>query len=145
MNWTYKGEVYNKSEEEILALGLYSFVYLITNLETGKLYIGKKLFLFKAKKMVKLKNGTKKKKSVLVESDWADYYGSSEEMKKDVEALGKEKFKREILYLCTTKAEASYLELKEQILNDVLLNDKYYNSYVGARMHRSHVKHLRKS
>ena len=143
MSWTFKGEVFDKTEEEILALGLFSFVYLITNLENGRLYIGKKLFLFKGKKMVKIKNGTKKKKSILVESDWKEYFGSSDELNKDVEKFGEDKFKREILHLCKSKAEASYLELKEQMLNEVLLNDLYYNSYVGARIHRSHVKNLR--
>jgi hypothetical protein len=145
MNWNYKGEVFDKTEEEILGAGLFSFVYLITNLESGRLYIGKKLFLFKGKKTIKLKNGKKKKKSILVESDWKTYFGSCEEMNKDIEKLGQDKFKREIIHLCTSKAEASYLELKEQIVNEAILSDKYYNSYVGARIHRGHVKMLRKS
>ena len=60
--------------------------------------------------------GTKKKKKIRskVDSDWADYFGSSIELNKDVESLGKENFRREILYFCHSKAECSYIEAREQ-------------------------------
>lgn len=123
------------------------FVYLITNLLNGKLYYGKKTAKFQktSYKIVTLKDGTKKKKKLrtMIDSDWQDYYGSSEALQNDVKQYGVEHFKREILKMCYSKAEMSYFELKYQVENDVLLNpDKYYNSWISARIHGKHLKSL---
>ena len=121
-------------------------VYRITNTVSGKLYIGKKNFFStqSRQKTVTLKTtGEKKKKKVKVtkESDWRTYYGSSDEVKKDIEILGQENFKREILELCYSKGELSYYEAKYQLIEDVLLYpDKYYNSWVSCKIHRTHLK-----
>jgi len=129
--WTYNGEVFEEPAEEH-----YGFVYNITNLQTGKQYIGKKLFWFK-----KIKTLKGKKKRYLAPSDWKKYYGSSVALNKDVEELGEENFKREIIHLCTSKGHASYLEAKEQFQRDVLFNpDLYYNDWIICRVHRKHVK-----
>jgi hypothetical protein len=131
--WTYQGNPF--SEEDVGAYKAY--VYLITNSVTGRKYIGKKKFLFKRTKTLK-----GKKKRVFAPSDWQDYYGSSEELKRDVAELGVENFTREILHLCKTPGESSYLEAREQILADALLRDDYYNAFVGCKVHRNHVKAL---
>lgn len=129
-NWFYNGEVFECPNEEH-----YGFVYIITNLLTGKQYVGKKLFWFKKTKILK-----KKKVRYLAESDWKTYFGSSIALNKDVEEFGQEKFKREILHLCKNKGECSYMETKEQIQRDVLLNpEMYYNDWVICRVHRKHV------
>ena len=129
-DWFYNGEVFESPAEEH-----YGFVYIITNLLTGKQYIGKKLFWFKKTKILK-----KKKVRYLAESDWRTYFGSSIALNKDVEEFGEEKFKREILHLCKNKGECSYMETKEQIQRDVLLNPElYYNDWVICRVHRKHV------
>lgn len=113
-----------------------AFVYLITNLMNNRKYIGKKLFYSHKYKQV-----NKKRKKVIIESDWQDYWSSSEELKKDVELLGKENFKREILYLCKNKGTASYLECREQIDRRVLENqNEYYNGIVNLRVNRKHLK-----
>ncbi len=138
MTWYYNDEIVTEPPED--AIG---FVYLITNLTNNRKYIGKKLFQFSktSYKTVKLKNGTKKKKRIRskIESDWQNYYGSSIELNKDVENLGKDKFKREILYYGKSKSECSYIELKEQVLRKVLESDEYYNGHVQARIHKSHI------
>ncbi len=118
-------------------------MYIITNLISGRKYIGKKLAKFSKTtyKTVKLKNGTKKKKKIRskIDSDWLTYYGSSPELTKDIAELGTDKFKREILFYCTSKAECSYVEAREQFSHKVLESKDYYNGHIQVRVHGSHI------
>jgi hypothetical protein len=120
------------------------FVYLITNTVSGRKYIGKKLAKFAKTtyKVVKLKNGTKKKKKIRskIDSDWQLYYGSNDELNRDIQTLGSEKFTREILYYCKSKAECSYIEAREQFRHQVLESADYYNGQISVRVHGSHIK-----
>lgn len=138
MSWTHQGVIVNELPEDCVG-----FVYLITNLETGRKYIGKKLAKFAKTtyKVVKLKNGTKKKKKIKskIDSDWQTYYGSNEELNKDVAQLGTDKFTREILYYCKSKAECSYIEAREQFSRRVLESNEYYNGHIQVRVHGSHI------
>lgn len=118
------------------------FVYIITDRSNNKKYVGKKLFQSK-RKLQPLK-GKSRKRTVIKESDWQTYYGSSEEVKQLVEQMGPDAFYREILHLCNTKGEMSYLEAKEQFDRNVLLDDNYYNGIINCKIHRSHVKNLKK-
>jgi hypothetical protein len=119
------------------------FVYIITNLISGRKYIGKKLAKFSKTtyKTVKLKNGTKKKKKIRskIDSDWQEYYGSSPNLQADIDTLGKENFSREIIFYCTSKAECSYIEAREQFSRRVLESDEYYNGHIQVRVHGSHI------
>jgi len=137
--WTHLKETVEELPEDCVG-----FVYQITNLTNSRKYIGKKLAKFAKTtyKVVKLKNGTKKKKKIRskIDSDWMDYYGSSIELNKDVEVLGKENFTREILYYCKSKAECSYVEAREQFNRRVLESDDYYNGHISVRVHGSHIK-----
>jgi hypothetical protein len=117
------------------------FVYVLTDKSNNKKYVGKKIFVSK-RRLPPLK-GKKRKRTKIVESDWQTYYGSSEEVKQIVEDLGAENFHREILHLCKSKGELSYLELREQMEREVLLSDEYYNGIVQVKIHRSHVKRLK--
>jgi len=139
MSWYYQNEIVETLPEECIG-----FVYLITNNITGRKYIGKKLAKFSKTtyKTVKLKNGNKKKKKIRskIDSDWREYYGSNDQLNKDVEQLGTDKFHREILYYCTSKAECSYIEAREQFSRRVLESDDYYNGHIQVRVHGSHIK-----
>ena len=139
MTWTYQGQVVNELPDECVG-----FVYCITNITSGRQYIGKKLAKFSKTtyKTVKLKNGTKKKKKIRskIDSDWQEYYGSSAELTKDIDTLGKENFSREILYYCKSKSETSYIEAREQFDRKVLESDEYYNGQISVRVHGSHIK-----
>lgn len=117
------------------------FVYIITDLTSSKMYVGKKLFSSK-RTLPPLKGKTRKRK-VIKESDWMSYYGSSEELMTLVESNGPESFKREILHLCHSRGEMSYLEAKEQFDREVLLSDDYYNGIINCKIHKSHVKRLK--
>lgn len=108
------------------------FVYLITNLTNNKKYVGKKLAKFKTTKPP-LK-GKKNKRRGYKESDWRDYWGSSDRLNEDVATLGTDKFKREILYFCKSRAELSYLEAREQFERRVLETDEYYNGIINVRV-----------
>jgi hypothetical protein len=132
MSWQYKGTLVEEIPEGVLG-----FVYLITNLQTNQKYIGKKLAQFK-KTRPPLKGKTRKRRTT-VESDWRDYWGSSEHLQADVEQLGVDQFTREILYFCETKGEMSYLEAKEQFDRRVLETDEYYNGIINVRVGGSKI------
>lgn len=107
----------------------FGFVYIITNLETNKKYIGKKFF-HHTKKLPPLK-GMKRKRTVVKESDWETYYGSSNILKEELKQHGKDKFKREIIKLCTNKKELTYWETKLQFAYGVLEKpDEWYNDNI---------------
>ena len=139
MVWLYESQQVDQLPEDCVG-----FVYIITNKLTGRKYIGKKLAKFSKTtyKVVKLKNGNKKKKKIRskIDSDWQLYYGSSPELSKDIEKLGIENFSREILYYCKSKSECSYIEAREQFARKVLESDDYYNGHIQVRVHGSHIK-----
>jgi hypothetical protein len=138
MQWIYQNSPVDELPDDCVG-----FVYLITNTVSGRKYIGKKLAKFSKTtyKTVKLKNGTKKKKKIRskVDSDWREYYGSNDVLNKDVATLGADKFIREILFICKSKAECSYIEAREQFTHKVLETTDYYNGQISVRVHGSHV------
>ena len=132
--WLYNGQEFT-TEDISDNVG---FVYEIHDKQTEMLYVGKKRFWSKVSKPP-LK-GRKNRRRSVKESDWQDYYGSSEEVKTLVEDSGRDRFERRILRLCKTLGEMSYYEAKIQFENDVLLKpDKYYNAFIGCKIHRKHV------
>ena len=129
--WIYKGGVFNSDD-----IGdNYGFVYRITNTTNSKSYIGRKYFVQKRKP----KGG---KRRVTSESNWKQYYGSSDELKRDIRDFGRENFRREILSLHTTLGRVNYEETKQLFLHNVLaekLDDgspAYYNSNILGRYYR---------
>ena len=129
--WLYEGEPFTSDD-----IGdQFGFVYRITNIKTGKQYIGRKYFWSKRKP----RGG---KRRVTSESDWKKYYGSSDELKADRGVLGNELFKREILSVQPTKGKVNFEETRQLFLNRVLqesLEDgtpAYYNSNILGRYYR---------
>ena len=140
MQWTYQGKLVEQIPEEYVG-----FVYLITNLTDNRKYIGKKLAQFKVTK--KPLKGKKNKRRSTKESDWRDYWGSSDRLNADVLELGENKFTREILHYCPSRGIASYLEAREQFERRVLETDEYYNGIINVRVGGSKIlkEHLGKS
>ena len=126
-SWTFEGNIIDSIPEEYEG-----FVYLITNTTNNKKYIGKKLAKFKTTKPP-LK-GKKNKRRGHKESDWKEYWGSSDRLIADVEALGPQNFTREILYFCTNRAEMGYIEARDQFDRRVLESDEYYNGIINVRV-----------
>ena len=129
--WLYEGEPFTTDD-----IGeFFGFVYRITNLQSGKKYIGRKYFWSKRKP----RGG---KRRVTSESDWKKYYGSSDELKGDRKLLGNELFKREIISLQPTPRKVNYEETRQLFLNRVLqetLDDgtpAFYNSNILGRYYR---------
>ena len=126
--WHYKGTTFTSDD-----IGdFFGYVYRITNIESGRQYIGRKYFYQKRKP----KGG---KRRVTSESDWKRYYGSSDELKRDVKQIGKDKFRREIISLHKTLGKVNYEETKQLFLNNVLMESlddgtpMYYNSNILGR------------
>ena len=130
--WFYNDKEFDSTPEQYQG-----FVYMITELDTGKKYIGKKFF-WKPKTLPKTKS-RKRRVKTRIESDWRDYYGSNKNVQQLVEDKGKDKYKREILILCKTKGECSYYEAKYQFKYDVLLSDEYYNELISCKIHSKHL------
>ena len=128
MDWKYKNQYITDLPDDVVG-----FVYEITNTTNGRKYIGKKLARFKRSRPP-LK-GRKNKRRFKVDSDWKDYYGSSDDLTLDVKRLGKDKFTREILFYCYSKAELSYVEAREQFARKVLESKDYYNGHIRVRVH----------
>lgn len=135
MTWIYEGYPYEPRDLDPKVL--YGFVYEIENIETGKKYIGKKFFWASKTYQRNLRRRRRK-----VESDWKNYYGSSELLLEDIESLGASKFRRTILRLCKSKAECAYFEAKYQFDKDVLLSDDYYNAWIMVKVRRNHLRGL---
>lgn len=132
MTWYYKGEEFENAPENCIG-----FVYLITNNLTNKKYIGKKFFW--SDRRIKQK-GKLRRKLVRKESDWRNYFGSNRQLLTDIENQGNVDIKREILRLCETKGECSYYEAKEQFDRNVLLDESYYNEFIGCKINGSHLR-----
>ena len=129
--WYYKGSTFTSDD-----IGnFFGYVYRITNVQNGRQYIGRKYFYQKRKP----KGG---KRRVTSESDWKRYYGSSDELKRDIKTLGRDYFKREIRSLHTTLGKVNYEETKQLFLHNVLMESldngepAYYNSNILGRYMR---------
>lgn len=135
-NWLFEDKEFTEIPEEIVG-----FVYLITNKTNNMKYIGKKS-MFSTRRLPPLK-GKKRKRTKITESNWKDYYGSSDGLNEEIELLGKDNYTREILRLCEGKGEMSYYEAKYQFDYDVLLRDDFHNGHIRCRVHHSHLNKLK--
>lgn len=136
MAWQYNGADFSEQDQ------WFGFIYRITNKQTGRCYIGRKLF---SKAKIQAKTKTKKRKKLRVVSDWQNYWGSSAELLADIALLGEENFTREIIRLTTKRGETNYYEALEILTSGALLSDKYYNKWVSLKLHKSSLAHLSSS
>jgi hypothetical protein len=140
--WIYK----NEFDFEI-PNGAFGFVYKIEYIGPVELlqkfgicktkYIGRK-YLTASKtvsKRVLKKDGTKtlKKKKSRVESQWRGYMGSCKPLLADIEKLGMENYRFEILAFAQTKGQVNMMEEFCQMRSGVLIDDSFYNDSIGAR------------
>ena len=137
-NWLYNDDGSKIAIAEDFSTDEYGFIYKITNLETGKYYIGKKAFFHNKKKKLTKKEiaeqiGPGRKATTRVDqvdSGWKSYWGSSKELLADVKKLGEDKFERLILKFAKTKKQLTYYELESQILHNALFDSTSYNDNI---------------
>lgn len=110
----------------------FGFIYQIKNKVTNKKYIGKKqcTSVFKRPPL----KGKKNRRLEIRETDWKTYTGSSADLNADIIKYGKDNFEFVILHYCDSKWELGYREIKEQIANDVILREDYYNGILNVRI-----------
>ena len=132
--WLYNDKVFESEDIN----DYFGFCYLLTDLENGKQYIGRKYFY-----SIRKKKGVRKK--VRSESDWKSYYSSSKKVQQIVKESGPNRFKREILSLYIKKGQVNYNETKLLFQHNVLeakddngeklyYNDNIMNRYFSTLM-----------
>ena len=129
--WLYKGTAFTSSD-----IGdFFGYVYRITNLQSGKQYIGRKYFVQKRKP----RGGGRRRTS---ESNWKQYWGSSKELNADRKRLGSDTFSREIISTHATAGRVNYEETRQLFINNVLTEalengePAFYNSNVLGRYYK---------
>ena len=131
--WLYKGAPIKDEQIPEKAIG---FIYLMTQISTGKRYIGRKLLI---KRTTKTVNG--KKKKVVSASDWKDYWSSSPQIKEWIdEAGGTSDFTREILSFCSSKGSLVYLEELALYQMGVLESDDWINRNIRSKVYKTWCK-----
>jgi hypothetical protein len=120
-SWYFEGQPVS---EEMLNK-YYGFVYIITNLDSGKRYLGRKYF-WSVRRWKKTDKRRKRK-----ESDWRTYWSSSKTVQEDVKLLGEHNFIREVLVFCKTKGDLNRLETYLLWKHNVLERDDFYNDSIG--------------
>jgi hypothetical protein len=129
-----------KGREEINPEKYFGFIYKITNKETGKFYVGKKVYWHNKKKKLTKKQlaelpptpGRKPTHEVVrVESDWKTYWGSNKQLLTDIKQYGEDKFECWIFKQCLTKKQLTYWEMHYQCKEEVLISsNKSYNDNI---------------
>ena len=135
--WTYRGKIFESEDIN----NYYGFIYRITNTINGHDYVGRKYFTT-IKKRPPLK-GKKNKRRETIETDWKEYWGSSPRLLADIEQLGKDKFTREIIHLCSSRGETNYMEAYYQFTEGVLLREDNYNGIIQIKLGKNSVKDIK--
>jgi len=128
--WNYKELPVSAIED--MPNGTIGFVYVITNRETGKYYIGKKsLYSTLTKPPLK---GAKRKRKVTGESKWSSYMSSNKEVQKWINV------DKKILYYAQRKKELTYREVEAQFKLNVLEDENCLNENISGKYFLRDIK-----
>ena len=134
-NWKYHDKEI-LTEDDIPVDKAIGFIYIITQISTGRRYLGRKLLTKSSSKQV---GGVKKKTRKA--SDWREYWSSSPKIKEWIkEAGGTDDFKREIILFVTSKGMLAYGEEACLYIVGALESDKWINDNIRSRIYRSWCK-----
>lgn len=147
--WRYKDRLITEIAD--MPEGTYGFIYRVTHLPTKKKYVGKKVLFFERnvklgkRELEALKEERRaagiggrvpQKKKVIKESDWKEYYGSQEEIKRLVRSSKPEDWTREILDFVPTKKLLTYYEIKHIFINDALEDSDFLNDNILGKFYK---------
>ena len=139
--WYYKGfEITLLSQIPEEAFG---FTYCITNLSSGKKYIGKKQLIFSRrtkiskKEQIETNNKRKKYKIVSKESDWLSYCGSNINLLEDIKKG--DKIHKEILEFYYSNRALTYAETKLLFVLGCIETDEYYNNNILSKFYSGKI------
>jgi hypothetical protein len=134
--WIYNGTPVDSHAD--LLTGCTDFVYLITY-ACGRMYIGKK-----SVRAIRRLKPTKKqlsKRKNYVRKEWVDLpfakYEGSSELTQGLKAVSKE-----ILYQCSTKKAATYLEVALLMHHDALFDPDFINENISGTFFNSDLDGL---
>jgi hypothetical protein len=131
--WLYESREIHSVEQ--MPADTFGFVYEITHKPSGKKYIGKKVLQFN-RSLPPLK-GEKKKRKIVKESDWKNYYGSHPEFKQIIKEGRQGEFYREILIFVSSKKLLTYYECKYLFTKGAIEPDSIYiNDNLLAKFYR---------
>ena len=147
--WTYGGKIVNEISD--MPEGTYGFIYEVTHKPSSLKYIGKKVLYFERNKRLgkralqALREERKSKgiggrvplkQKIITESDWKDYYGSHETIKKLIANHPVEQFERRILQYVSNKKQLTYFECKHLFINEVLdTRNNYINDNILGKFY----------
>ena len=130
-NWIYEDKILL---QEDIPKNSIAFLYLITHKENGKWYIGRKNLFRNTTKMFKSKTGVSKKKKIQIDSDWKDYWSSSDYLKSIVEFEGEDKFNREILLFVETASATIYGEEALLYMTGAMFDPLCINGHIRTKI-----------
>lgn len=130
--WTYNGQLITEIKD--MPENTFGFIYEVFHKPSGKKYLGKKVLHFN-RTLPPLK-GMKRKRKVVKESDWKNYFGSHVEIKQLIKEEKQDEFERRILQFVPTKKLLTYYECKYLFMNEVLENEEYINDNILAKFYR---------
>jgi len=137
-SWTYQGRIFNDITD--FPKDTYGFIYEVVHQPSGMKYLGKKVLYFN-RTLPPLK-GQKRKRKVVKESDWKDYYGSHPKIKELIKECKDSNewqvWEKRILQICKTKKQLTYYETKFLMMHDVLEshNHQYINDNILGKFYR---------
>ena len=121
--WKYKGKVLTEIPE-----GAVGFIYRI-EFGDGSFYIGQKSFYSTRRTKVA---GKKNRKVTVKESNWRIYSSSSATVKEKI--TNGDKYNKNIIYFCESKACMNYHEAYEMFKESVLCNPRALNKNILLKL-----------
>lgn len=137
--WWYNGGPVDESQIPEWAIGM---VYIIVRLEDMKMYVGKKLLQSTNKKRIGVREKAATKTRMIYKvvkrgSNWQQYNSSNRALAAEIRD-NPEKFRKSILEWAFSKKNLHWLEVKYQVIYEVMEKESY-NDNIGGRIWRKDI------
>jgi len=132
-DWIYKTNIMNDIKD--VPEGSIGFIYIIKQKSTNKKYIGRKMLWKNSYKTI-----NKKKKKIIVESDWKSYWSSSPTLTELISDIGTDDFTKEIIQFVKSKGMMTYAEEFCLYYFGALETNDWFNNNIRSKIYRSWCK-----